>query len=308
MGSEFAARDFRSYWEDGIAQEPVICILYPRKAGDRSMDARCFSFGPFVLIPQRQLLLRGDAPVRIGSRALDILTQLVQRPGEIIDKQELIAVVWEGTFVDESNLKVHIAAIRKAIDDETTHRSCIATVIGRGYRFVEPVRKLSFEGSGNPSEEQVPERRLVTIFGAPGVGKTSVAKVVARSIFERRGSRVCFVDLGSVDRHRSDADAVANTLGLEERRGDTDKRLIAAIERGEIVFVFDGRESGIDNITELTGIILSSCPHIRIMATNGLDERSREDIRDSSHPLEQDIAVAEAGAAAFSERVDIASR
>jgi len=104
------------------------------------MEARCFSFGPFVLIPQRHLLLREGKPVRIGTRALEILTVLVERSGELLNKQQIISSVWTDTFVDESNLKVNIAAIRKAIDPSDSTLSCIVTVIGRGYRFVEPVK------------------------------------------------------------------------------------------------------------------------------------------------------------------------
>ena len=109
------------------------------------MEARCFSFGPFVLIPERQLLLREGTPVRIGARALEILTVLVERWGELLDKQEIISSVWTDTFVDESNLKVNIAAIRKAIDPSESKLSCIVTVIGRGYRFVEPVKVVDMD-------------------------------------------------------------------------------------------------------------------------------------------------------------------
>ena len=87
------------------------------------MEAYCFSFGPYVLIPQRQLLLRGEERIPIGSRALDLLTELVKRPGEVIDKKELIGLVWSGTFVDESNLKVNMASVRKAIDDDGSRRN-----------------------------------------------------------------------------------------------------------------------------------------------------------------------------------------
>jgi len=104
------------------------------------MEPRCFSFGPFVLIPERQLLLKEGSPVRVGSRALEILTVLVERAGQLLNKQEIISSVWTDTFVDESNLKVNIAAIRKAIDRSDSKLSCIVTVIGRGYRFVEPVK------------------------------------------------------------------------------------------------------------------------------------------------------------------------
>jgi DNA-binding winged helix-turn-helix (wHTH) protein len=103
------------------------------------MGPRCFSFGPFVLIPERQLLLKEGSPVRVGARALEILTVLVERSGQLLNKQEIISSVWTDTFVDESNLKVNIAAIRKAIDPIGSTLSCIVTVIGRGYRFVEPV-------------------------------------------------------------------------------------------------------------------------------------------------------------------------
>src|SRR5919198_618315 len=67
--------------------------------------ARSFAFGPFTLVPARQLLLRGDSPVRIGGRALDLLTALVERPGELVSKRELMARAWPNIVVDESNLK-----------------------------------------------------------------------------------------------------------------------------------------------------------------------------------------------------------
>jgi DNA-binding winged helix-turn-helix (wHTH) protein len=110
------------------------------------MELRCFSFGPFVLIPERQLLLKEGSPVRIGTRALEILTVLVERSGELLNKQEIISSVWTDTFVDESNLKVNVAAIRKVIDPRGSKLSCIVTVIGRGYRFVEPVEVAAVAG------------------------------------------------------------------------------------------------------------------------------------------------------------------
>ena len=110
------------------------------------MEPRCFSFGPFVLIPERQLLLKEGSPVRVGTRALEILTVLVERSGELLNKQQIISSVWTDTFVDESNLKVNIAAIRKAIDPSDSTLSCIVTVIGRGYRFVEPVKVAAMGG------------------------------------------------------------------------------------------------------------------------------------------------------------------
>lgn len=97
-------------------------------------------FGPFVLQPERQLLMRGEMPIRIGGRALDILTALVERPGRLIDKQELRTRVWPNVFVEEANLKAHVALLRRALGDCQAQPRFIATMIGRGYRFVSPVR------------------------------------------------------------------------------------------------------------------------------------------------------------------------
>jgi DNA-binding winged helix-turn-helix (wHTH) protein len=101
---------------------------------------RTFVFGPFMLIPERQLLLNGEAPVRIGSRALEILTVLVERAGELVCKRDLFARVWPDTFVEEGNLKVNVAGLRRALGEAPGQTRYIAAVPGRGYRFVAPVR------------------------------------------------------------------------------------------------------------------------------------------------------------------------
>src|SRR6516165_10104395 len=96
-------------------------------------------FGPFRFHPTRHLLLEGETLVRLGSRALEILAALVERPGELVTKDELTARVWPNTIVEESNLKVNVAALRRALGEGRPGRRYIATVSGRGYRFVAPV-------------------------------------------------------------------------------------------------------------------------------------------------------------------------
>jgi DNA-binding winged helix-turn-helix (wHTH) protein len=97
------------------------------------------SFGLFRLFPARRLLLEGDRIVRIGDRALDLLIAFVERPGELVGKPELIAKVWPHTFVEECNLKVQIAALRRALGDGQAGNRYISTIAGRGYCFVAPV-------------------------------------------------------------------------------------------------------------------------------------------------------------------------
>ena len=74
-------------------------------------------FGAFCLLPTQRLLLEADEPVRLGSRALDILIALIERHGELVTKKDLMARVWPGITVVEANLAVHISALRRALRD-----------------------------------------------------------------------------------------------------------------------------------------------------------------------------------------------
>jgi DNA-binding winged helix-turn-helix (wHTH) protein len=101
------------------------------------------AFGPFRLLQARRLLLRGNEPVPVGGRAFDLLIALVERPGEVVSKSELIAEVWPETFVAEGNLKVRIAALRRALADDQGGDRYISTIVGRGYCFVAQVTRSS---------------------------------------------------------------------------------------------------------------------------------------------------------------------
>ena len=97
------------------------------------------SFGPFRLLPTQFLLLEGDKPVPLGSRALEILIVLLERPGELVSKQELMARVWPNVFVGPANLTVHISALRRTLRDGRDGNRFIINIPGRGYKFVASV-------------------------------------------------------------------------------------------------------------------------------------------------------------------------
>jgi DNA-binding winged helix-turn-helix (wHTH) protein len=101
--------------------------------------ARAIQFGPFCLLPEQRLLLQADKPVSLGSRALDILIALVERRGELVSKRELMARVWPDTLVVDSNLSVHIAALRRVLQDGRAGNRYMVNIPGRGYSFVAPV-------------------------------------------------------------------------------------------------------------------------------------------------------------------------
>jgi DNA-binding winged helix-turn-helix (wHTH) protein len=80
-------------------------------------------------------------PVKIGSRALDIIRILIERAGDLVLKDEIITAVWPGMVVEDSNLTVQIAALRHILDQSPAQGPCIQTVAGRGYRFVTAVTR-----------------------------------------------------------------------------------------------------------------------------------------------------------------------
>ncbi len=122
---------------------------------------RAVAFGPFRLFPERKLLLEGDRSIRLGSRALDILVALVERPGTLVSKEDLIARAWPNTFVEEANLRVHVAALRKALGDGRNGHRYLATDPGRGYRFVAPVSlSPAPEGAASAAEADTPRYSL----------------------------------------------------------------------------------------------------------------------------------------------------
>ena len=105
-------------------------------------------FGGFRFDRRRGILFRRDqrgvfVPLAIGSRALGILGVLVDRPGELVSRAEIISAVWPETIVEDSNLDVQIAVLRRVLDEGQTERSSIATIRGRGYRFTAPVTRVA---------------------------------------------------------------------------------------------------------------------------------------------------------------------
>ena len=105
-----------------------------------------YEFGHFRLNQAERILLCEGQPVPITARALDMLFLLVERHGHIVAKEEILHAIWPDAFVEESNLNVHVFALRKALGEDDDHRY-IETVPRRGFRFVADVREWR---SGQP--------------------------------------------------------------------------------------------------------------------------------------------------------------
>src|SRR5580700_3812944 len=90
------------------------------------------AFGPFRLSVGERQLKKADEPLQLGSRALDTLIALVERAGEVVTQEELLARVWPDVTVEEANLRVHIAGLRKALGEGREDARYIVTIPGRG--------------------------------------------------------------------------------------------------------------------------------------------------------------------------------
>jgi Tol biopolymer transport system component/DNA-binding winged helix-turn-helix (wHTH) protein len=104
---------------------------------------KVYAFGPFIADPATGTLRQGGAHVVLTLKSFEVLLALIERRGQIVDKDVLLKLVWPDTIVEENNLARHISTLRKALNDHPPDNQFIVTVPGRGYRFVAPVQELA---------------------------------------------------------------------------------------------------------------------------------------------------------------------
>ena len=256
---------------------------------------RAICFGSFRLLLGQRLLLEGNKPLRLGSRALDILIALVERPGDLVSKEELIARVWPNTFVEPANLTVHIAALRRALGDGRRGNRYIVNVPGRGYCFVAPVnmseklRPSSLELLAVEHAHNLPATntrligrenvvaglsarfsrdRFLTIVGPGGIGKTSVALAVAEELLANYKHGIWLIDLALVGNPVLVPTALASALGLEVRAENFLPRLIANLWDKQMLLVLDNCEHVIAAAAALAAEVLRGAPGVHVLATS----------------------------------------
>jgi predicted ATPase/DNA-binding winged helix-turn-helix (wHTH) protein len=258
------------------------------------MSEQPFTFGPFEVFPRQRLLFGSGKRLPIGSRAFDLLVVLVSRAGQVIGRDELIAAVWPGIFVEASSLRVHVAALRKVLNEDRSAPHIITNVPGRGYCFAEPLttgpspekvapvldeaapRRILPRPGGRvigrdvlvtAMAEDVIQRPLVTLVGPGGIGKTTVALSIASIVSERFADGVVFVDLTAVCDDRMVPAVLAAALGHTTRSGDPTAELAALLREKQLLVVLDNCEQVIEAAAGLAEL-LSAAPGVHVLATS----------------------------------------
>src|SRR5258708_3595657 len=254
---------------------------------------RKMRFGPFDLSIGERVLRRDGQVLPLGDRALDILTYLVDRPGEIIAKQELMDHVWSDVTVEEGSLRVHVAAIRKALRDGQFGNRYIANIKGRGYSFVGTVvplagctenRNTKFSSQGrlpvrpimmigrekvvSEVSDKLRNERFVTLLGPGGIGKSTIALAVGRAAAEEFGGEVHFVDLESLTDPRHVAGAVATSLGLALTSKDPVLELVDLVRSQKFLIILDNCEHVIEAVALLAEQLYQESEQVYLLATS----------------------------------------
>lgn len=270
-------------------------------------------FGPFCLKPAARLLTRDGVPLDVGGRSLDLLTALVEQPGRMFSRQELLKRVWPDVIVEDSSLRFHVANLRKILQDGKDGARFIATQVGVGYAFVAPVQQLpdgdgafspqapAFEDApvsrsepdtpaicklplrtgrvvGRTADVELLSRRvgqtpLFTIVGPAGVGKTTVAVETAHAIAASFADGAHFVDLGALEDPVLVPSMISGALAIPVQAADPASVLLAQLRSRHLLIVLDNCEHLVGAVSTMVERIMGAAPRVHILAT------SREPLR-----------------------------
>jgi predicted ATPase/DNA-binding winged helix-turn-helix (wHTH) protein len=255
---------------------------------------RKLRFGPFILSVGERILRRDGQVLPLGGRALDILIYLADRPGEVIAKQELIDHVWSDVSVEEGSLRVHVAAIRKALGDGQHGNRYIANIKGRGYSFVGtvvplagskesrnnrfrrqgrllPVRPFMMVGRETVISEvrgKLRDERFATLLGPGGIGKTTIALAVGRAVTREFSGNVYFVYLDSLTDPQHVPGAVATSLGLALKSKDPGLELVDLVRWRKLLVILDSCEHVIEAVASLAEQLYRRTEDIHVLTTS----------------------------------------
>ncbi|MBB4370505.1 putative ATPase/DNA-binding winged helix-turn-helix (wHTH) protein [Bradyrhizobium sp. cir1] len=252
-----------------------------------------FVFGPFRLDPLQRRIERDGTTLQLSGRAFDLLLALVRQAGNVVSKTDLIAKTWPGTEVEENNLRVHIATLRKALGDGNDGARYLSTVSGQGYCFVAAVSRpeqMQAAPADDPAyahnlpahplqmvgrkqaildiSERLRTQRFVTVVGPGGIGKTTVAVSAGHALLADFAGHVHFVGLGETGNAAPVPAIVASSLGLQARSNDPTSSLATFLRDRRMLLILDCCEPVIEAAAALAERLYQAAPALHILATS----------------------------------------
>lgn len=267
----------------------------PEAQASRPDMRTVFKFSRFAFFPERRLLLADGQPVKLGGRALDLLCVLIEERHKTVSKDELLDRVWPDMHVEEANLPVQVMALRQALGKEA-----ISTVPGRGYRFVLPLTEGE-TGSGPSNDSTAPgkpwpsrvtwveplepligrsaeltalrhlvvERRLVTLLGTAGVGKSRLSQAVGAELRHAFEEGVWWIELAPLTEAERVPDAVAQALGLSlPGLDDPALEVSAPLRDSRLLLVLDNAEHVLAGVRRLLSTLMQRAPQVHVLVTS----------------------------------------
>jgi DNA-binding winged helix-turn-helix (wHTH) protein len=260
--------------------------------GTPAMRGKIASFGPFQLHATERFLEKNGTPLKLGSRALDILITLLEHAPEVVSKRDLIRRVWGQLVVDEVSLPVHVHALRKRLGDGDSSVSYISNIPGRGYCFTgevtwaearatprkapaaapqpprEPLLMMEHDDVVRELSAQLTKQRFVSIVGAGGIGKTAMALTLAHRMLGEFEGAVHFLDLGAVEDSRLLASLLVSRLGLVAASDQQLPVILTHLRKQRMLLVFDSCEHLIQATAALAENIFRDAPQVHILVTS----------------------------------------
>jgi len=191
----------------------------------RPEDRTCYEFDEFFVDPIRRVLLRDDEPVQVSPKALAILVVLLARPGEVVEKTELIEKVWGGVQVSEANLTQNIFALRKVLGEKADHSRYVTTVSGRGYSFAGEVRRIERAATGIFPAVSIPPASPPIAEPQPAPAEPAAPAAMAEPALEAPSAV-------AEPRSQAVASSPAPASGIEPRRRSHARRWAALLVLG----------------------------------------------------------------------------
>jgi predicted ATPase/DNA-binding winged helix-turn-helix (wHTH) protein len=250
------------------------------------------TFGPFRLHVAERVLEKDGKPLKIGSRALDILLLLLERAPELVGKHDLIQRAWGTLVVDDVSLRVHVAALRKRLADGQPAARYITNVPGRGYGFIGEVTWAGHGATASDIPSATPRlprapllivgrdqvlsellarlktERFISIVGTGGIGKTTIALALAHTLHSEFQGAVHFLDLAPIEDPRLLPSVLASQLGLMSIADQQLPLILASLREQRMLLIFDSCEHVIESAAAITESLFRDAAQVYILATS----------------------------------------